>query len=75
MSFLNGAKIKVKFDVGCLKQGKITFDHGNILYVYIFCEINLWSNDLDSKFASLNSLFSAVKLIKNADTDKYSYFE
>ena len=40
MTFFDGAKIKVKFDGGCLKQEKITFHHGNIVNVYIVCEIS-----------------------------------
>ena len=41
--------------------------------VYVVYEINLRVNDLDSKFTLLNSLFDAVKLTKNLDSDKYSY--
>ena len=33
----------------------------------------MWPNDLGSKFALLNSLFSAVQLTKNAYLNKYSY--
>ena len=41
----------------------------------IIFEINLWLNDLDSKFTILNYLFSAVKFTKIANPDKYSYSE
>ena len=54
----NGAKIKVKFDEGCLKQEKITFHHENI----VMCI-----------FRSLSSLFGVAKSTKNADLDKYYY--
>ena len=37
MTFFNSAKIKVKFDVGSLKQEKLTFH--NVYFIY---EINLW---------------------------------
>ena len=68
MTFFNGAKIKVKFDVGSLKQEKLTFH--NVYFIY---EINLWPNDLDSKLILLILLCDAVKLTEKADPDKYSY--
>ena len=41
--------------------------------IYIVYDINLW-NYRDSSDAALgNSLFGAVKLVKNADIDKYKY--
>ena len=41
--------------------------------IYIAYEINLW-NYVDSSDPTLvNSLFGAVKLVKNADIDKYKY--
>ena len=41
--------------------------------IYIVYEINLW-NYVDSSDLTLeNSLFCAVKLVKNADIDKYKY--
>ena len=39
--------------------------------MYIF-SVKFMANDLDSKFALLNSLF--VAMTKLADTNKYSYF-
>ena len=39
--FFNGAKIKVKFDGGCLKPEKIIFHHKNIVNVHIVYELNL----------------------------------
>ena len=75
MTFFNVVKIKVKFDGCCPKQEKITFCCGTSVKVAIIFEINLWLNDLDSKFTILNYLFSAVKFTKNANPDKYSYSE
>ena len=46
MTFLNGAKIKVKFDGGCLEHQKISFYYGNTVNVSITYEMNLWLNDL-----------------------------
>ena len=34
-----GTKARVKFNGDCLKQGKITFDHGKIVNIYIVYEI------------------------------------
>ena len=35
MAVFNGARIRVKIDVACLKQEKITFPYENMVYVYI----------------------------------------
>ena len=62
-----GNKRRVKFDRSCLKQDKITFTHEKIVNIYIAYEINLWKY-VDSSDPTLgNSLFSATKLVKNAD--------
>ena len=50
MTFFNGAEIVVEFGGGCVKQEKITFHHGNMVNAHIVYEINLWRNDLNSKF-------------------------
>ena len=34
-----GSKIRVKFNGDCLKQAKITFNHGKIVNVYIVYEL------------------------------------
>ena len=68
-----GNKTRVKFAGHCLKQDKITFTHEKIVNIYIVHEINLW-NYVDSSDSTLgNYLFSAVKLVKNADIDKNKY--
>ena len=33
-----GTKAKVSFDMSCLKQDKVTFNHGKIVNIYIVCE-------------------------------------
>ena len=72
MSYI-GNKTRVNFDGYCLKQDKITFTHGKIVNINIVYEINLW-NYVDSSDPRLgNSLFGAVKLVKNADIDKCKY--
>ena len=35
-----GTKIRIKFSRSCLKQDKITYTHGKIVYIYIVYEIN-----------------------------------
>ena len=37
-----GTKTRVNFVGSCLKEVKITFNHGNIVNIYIVYEINLW---------------------------------
>ena len=44
----------------------MTFTHKKAVNIYIEYEINLWSY-------TWASLFGAVKLTKNTDTDKYPY--
>ena len=69
-----GNKTRVKFDGSCLRQDKIAFTHGKIVSIYNVYEIHLWDY-VDSSDPTLGtSLFGAVKLVKNADTDKYKYF-
>ena len=43
--------------------------------IYIVYEINLWNYVDSSDLALGDSLFCAVKLVKNADIDKYNYSE
>ena len=69
-----GTKTRVKFTGSCLKQSKISYNHGKIVNIYIVYELGASSshshvNDLTLK----NRLFGAVTLTKNADIDKYGY--
>ena len=41
--------------------------------MHIVYKINLWPYNQIADFALWNSLFGAAKMIKNADSDKYSY--
>ena len=68
-----GNKTRVNFDGGSLKQDKITFSHGKIINIYIVYEVNLWNYVYSFNLTLGNSLLGVVKLIKNADIDKYSY--
>ena len=68
-------RTRVKFDESCLKQDTITFTHGKAVNIYTFYEMNLW-NYIDGSDPTIgNSLFGAVKLVKNSDIDKYKYSE
>ena len=63
-----GTKIRVEFKGSCLKQDKVSFDHGKIVNIYIVYEINKNSNV--SSYSTLeNCLFGAVELTKHADAD------
>ena len=65
-------KIRVKFNEDCLKQDQSTLLHWGIVNVYIVYEIT--DNFTVSSYPiPENCLFGAVKLTKNADTDKYGY--
>ena len=67
-----GTKIRVKFSGDCLKQEKITFNHGKIVNIYIVYEIEI-SVNISSYPTLENGLFGTVKLKKNVDVDQYIY--
>ena len=67
-----GAKTKVEFKGSCLKQDKVTYNHGKTVNIYIVYEINQ-NYSIISYPTSENCLFGAVSLTKNADIDKYKY--
>ena len=69
-----GTKIRVKFRGYCLKQEKLTINHGKIVNHYIFYKIYDYHPAIS--YPSLeNCLFSAVKLTKHVDVDLYKYSE
>ena len=68
-----GNKVRVKFDGSCIKQDEITFNNGTIMNIYIFYEINVWDRGYVDNSTLEKSLFVVVKLVKNANTDKYKY--
>ena len=67
-----GTKARVKFSVDCLKQGKITFNHGKTVNIYIVYEIEK-SVNISSYWKLENYLFGVVKLTKYVDVDQYKY--
>ena len=70
-----GTKTKVSFDMSCLKQNKVTFNHGKIVNIYIVYKIirivNI--NNRGDNLTVQNALFGAISLTKNADVNKYKY--
>ena len=61
-------KARVESKGSCLKQDKISFDHGKVVNIYIVYEIN--KNFNISSYPTLeNLLFGAVKLTKHPDID------
>ena len=67
-----GTKAIVRFNGDCLKQDKITFNHGKIMNIYIVYEIEKSVNW--SSYPTLeNCLLSAVKSTKYVDIDQYKY--
>ena len=69
-----GTNTREEFKGSCLKQDKITYNHGKVVNNYIVYEISN-NNNNNSNYPTLqNCLFGAVSLTKNADIDKYKYF-
>ena len=56
-----GTKRRVEFIGSCLKQDKITFNHGKIVNIYIVNEINK-SIKISDYLTLENCLFGAVRL-------------
>ena len=68
-----GTKTRVKFSESYLKQDKVTYNHENIVNIYIVYEINKKDNTVISDPTLENCLFGAVTLTKNDDIEKYKY--
>ena len=67
-----GTKTRVEFSGSCLKQDKVTFNHGKIVNIYIVYEISKSINISDYPTLE-NCLFGAVSLTKNSDINRYEY--
>ena len=67
-----GNKIRVEFNVSCLKQDKITYNHGTIVNIYIVYEISKNCN-ISSYPTFENCFFEAVSLTKYTNIDQYKY--
>ena len=64
----------LEFNGGFLKQDKITYNHEQVVNIYIVYDLKSILN-YNADFTFKNCLFRAVKWTKNADVDKYKYFE
>ena len=61
-----GTKTRVKFNINCLQQSKISYKHSTIVKIYIVYELGASSShNNDPTFK--NPLFGEVTLTKNAD--------
>ena len=67
-----GTKTRVKFTGSCLKQSKISYNHGKLVNIYIVYELGASSCHINDPTLK-NCLFGGVNLTKNADIDKYGY--
>ena len=67
-----GSKVRLKFNRDCLKQKKITFNHGKTVNIYIVHEIER-SVNLSNYLTLENCLFGAVKLTKHVDINSSKY--
>ena len=65
-------KTRVKFTGNCLKQYKISNNHGKVVNIYIIYELGASSTHINDPTLK-NCFFGAVTLTKNADNDKYGY--
>ena len=68
LSYIN-SRMRVKFEGDCLKQDKVTYNHGTIIHIFY----GLYTHTISSSVTLKNCLFGSVKLTKKADIDKYKY--
>ena len=70
----NTSRIRIKFKGSCLKkEQKTPYNPKIMVNLFIFYELITWSRDLNTEFTLKDCFFGAVKLTKNADTDKWQY--
>ena len=67
-----GTKARLEFTGSCLKQSKLSYNHGKVVNIYIVYELGASSSHINYLILK-NCLFGAVTLTKNADIDKYRY--
>ena len=68
-----GSKTRVKINGSCLKQDKVTYNHGTIVNIYIVYEISK-NYKISSHLTLEKCLFGVVILTKHVDIDQYKYF-
>ena len=64
--------MSLKFSGDCLKQNKVTYNHGKIVNIYIAYRL-IQHTTSNTDFTINDSLFGAVKLTKDKDPDKCNY--
>ena len=70
---MNNSK-KIEFLGSCLKQeDKAAYTPKNVVNLFSAYELDTWSSNLNTDFTLKECLFGAVKLNKNADTNKHKY--
>ena len=70
MDIYDTSKIRIKFNGSFLNRFPPAILHGDIVNIYIVCEVT--SDDSSVNYPTLeNCLFGSVKLTKNADIHKY----
>ena len=67
-----GTKTRLKFTGSCLKQSKISNNHGKVVNIYIVYELGASSYHINDPTLK-NCLSGADTLTKNANIDKYGY--
>ena len=67
-----GTKTRIKITASCLKQPKISYNHGKVVDIYIVYELDASSSHINDPTLK-SSLISAVTLTKSDDIDKYGY--
>ena len=65
-------KTRLEFKESCLKQDKISFNHGKIVNIYSVYKINKYFN-ISNFPTQENCLFGAIKLTKHPDINQYKY--
>ena len=70
---MNNSRVKLEFKGSFLKQDEALFTIKNVLNLYIVYELNIRPQNVNAEFTLKDCLFGAVKLIKNANPNKYSY--
>ena len=68
----DGTKTRVTFTESCLKQSKISYNHGKVVNIHIVYELGASSSHINDPTLK-NCLFGVFTLTKNADVDKYGY--
>ena len=66
-----GTKLRVEFNASCLKQDKVTYNHGKIVNMYIIYEIS--KKYSISTYPKLANFVRSCSLTKNVDIDQYKY--